>query len=108
LSPTFSLRQTPPDVSRTPARDLMRNFLARFRKRSVAAPQAEVTPPPGPRPASGIEELLEDVTAKVVVRFDPSKHTVAEVKAYLANNPSDRTRVIRAERRGKGRRGILG
>lgn len=74
----------------------------------MAAPQAEVPTPPGPRPASGIEELIEDVTAHVVARFDPAKHTVAEVNAYIAEHPSDRQRIIRAERRGKARKGILG
>jgi hypothetical protein len=86
----------------------MRTFLARLRRRSVAAPQVEVSPPPDPRPASGIEELLEDVTAQVVARFDPAKHTVAEVNAWIAEHPFDRQRVIRAERRGKARKGILG
>jgi hypothetical protein len=86
----------------------MRNFLARLFRRTVAAPQVEVSSPPEPRPASGIEELLEDVAARVVARFDPKLHTVAEVKAYLAEHPEDRARVLRAERRGRARRGILG
>lgn len=86
----------------------MRNFLARLFRRTVAVTQVEDSPPPEPRPASGIEELLEDVAARVVARFDPSQHTVPEVKAYIAAHPEERQRIIRAERRGKARRGILG
>lgn len=86
----------------------MRHFLARLFRRSQAAPQADGSPPPEPRPASAVEDLLEDAAALVVARFDPKLHTVAEVKAYLEEHPEDRARVIRAERRGKARRGILG
>lgn len=77
----------------------MKNILARLFRRSKAAPQAEVSTPPEPRPATAVEPAE---------RFDPKKHTVAEVKAYLAAHPEDKRRVMRAERAGKNRRTIVG
>ena len=38
--------------------------------------------------------------------YDPGEHTVTEVKAYLAEHPEDRDRVIAAEEAGRGRVGI--
>ena len=40
--------------------------------------------------------------------FDPSEHTVDEVNAYLEEHPEDERRVLRAERAGKARVGVLG
>lgn len=39
--------------------------------------------------------------------FDPSEHTVAEVTAYLADNPDAVKAVVAAEKSGKGRASIL-
>jgi hypothetical protein len=64
----------------------------------MADPQAEVSPPPEPQPAP---------VATEAVSFDPSQHTVVEVKAHLARHPEDRSRIMRAERRGKARKSIL-
>jgi hypothetical protein len=65
----------------------------------VADPQAEVSPPPEPQPAP---------VAETIERFDPSKHTIAEVKAYIEEHPEERQRIMRRERAGKARRGLLG
>jgi hypothetical protein len=40
--------------------------------------------------------------------FDPRKHNVAEVTAYLQQNPGDAGRVFALEERGQRRAGILG
>ena len=40
--------------------------------------------------------------------FDPGKHSVADVLAYVEANPDDAERVLEAETAGKGRKGILG
>ena len=39
--------------------------------------------------------------------FNPDDHTVSEVKAYLAKHPEDEERVLAAEERGRGRKGLL-
>lgn len=39
--------------------------------------------------------------------FDPSKHTVKEVQAYLDGNPDDADRVLDAERAGQARTTLL-
>ena len=39
--------------------------------------------------------------------FDPGEHTVAEVHEYLDENPDEAKRVVKAERKGKARAGIL-
>jgi hypothetical protein len=39
--------------------------------------------------------------------FDPSDHTVTEVKAYLAGNPGDEERVLALEADGRARKGLL-
>lgn len=54
-------------------------------------------------PASSIEA----VQAPAVSGFDPGEHSVAEVLAYLADNPDDAERVIAAEAAGKARKTIL-
>ncbi len=41
------------------------------------------------------------------VRFDPSEHTVAQVLAYLADNPEDQERVVALEEQGKNRKMIV-
>jgi hypothetical protein len=41
-------------------------------------------------------------------KFDPSEHTVEEVLEHIKANPDDERRVLRAERRGQGRVGIVG
>jgi hypothetical protein len=40
--------------------------------------------------------------------FDPGEHTVAEVQEYLAANPGDTDRVLKAERKGKARATLTG
>ena len=44
---------------------------------------------------------------KVTTEFDPPAHTVAEVEDYLAANPDDEKRVVKAERAGKNRATIV-
>jgi len=39
--------------------------------------------------------------------FDPSRHTIADVEAYLDANPDDIDRVLAAEREGKNRTTLL-
>jgi hypothetical protein len=39
--------------------------------------------------------------------FDPSEHTVNEVKAYIREHPEDEDRVRQAERDGRARKGLL-
>lgn len=46
--------------------------------------------------------------AEKTERYNPDDHNVAEVKAYLEEHPEDRARILKAERRGQGRKGILG
>jgi hypothetical protein len=40
--------------------------------------------------------------------FDPSAHTVDEVNAYLDEHPDEQDAVLRLERSGKARVGVLG
>jgi hypothetical protein len=40
--------------------------------------------------------------------FDPSAHTVDEVRDYLDENPDDEDRVLAAERAGKNRSSLVG
>ena len=40
--------------------------------------------------------------------FDPAEHTVDEVHDYLDEHPDDEKRVMKAERAGKARVGIIG
>lgn len=77
----------------------MIRILARLTRRSKAGSQAEVTPPPVSQPAP--------VSDPAPLLFDPSAHTVAEVRRYLAAHPNDRDRIHRLERRGKKRSSIL-
>ena len=55
----------------------------------------------------GIVESGPDPQAAPVGEFDPSAHTVAEVQDYLAANPDDEKRVVKAERAGKNRATIV-
>jgi hypothetical protein len=41
------------------------------------------------------------------VEFDPTDHSVAEVKAHLEANPDDLDRVLELEKAGKNRQGIV-
>lgn len=66
------------------------------RRARVAAP----TPPMGLPP-------VEASPPPAQPQFDPNKHTVPEVLAYLVDNPDDRKRVLAAERKGKNRKTIV-
>jgi hypothetical protein len=39
--------------------------------------------------------------------FDPGEHTVVEVNEYLGEHPDEAKRILKAERKGKDRTGIL-
>lgn len=49
----------------------------------------------------------EDPVAADDTRFHPGDHTVADVNAYLAENPADAERVIAEEQAGSARKGIV-
>jgi trigger factor len=60
----------------------------------------EDAPAGDPRPAG---------EATVTPSFDPTEHTVDEVKAYLDEaNEDEATRIVEAEKDGKGRKSIVG
>ena len=40
--------------------------------------------------------------------FDPGDHTVDEVLAYMDENPDQKDAVLKAEKAGKGRKGVTG
>jgi len=67
--------------------------LAEEQKERAEATEEPDTPPPA--------------EAVHVDEYDPSYHTVVEVKAYLAEHPEERERVLEMEEAGRGRKGIL-
>jgi len=65
-----------------------------------------------PDPAGEESRAGEDATPAQAVhdqQYDPSYHTVVEVKAHLAqeHDPEEKERVLQAERDGRARKGIL-
>jgi len=65
-----------------------------------------------PDPAERETEAGEDATPAQAVHddtYDPTYHTVVEVKAYLAHthDPDEKERILEVERSNRGRKGIL-
>lgn len=68
----------------------------------------EEGPAGDPRPA-GVEAAAAQTPAADTESFDPSDHTVDEVKAHLENaDDAERERVLDAEKAGKARTSLIG
>lgn len=61
---------------------------------------------PADEPGTVAEAVEEEATGPGE-DFDPAAHTIAEVNAWLAENPDATPAVLKAEWDGKGRAGIL-
>lgn len=73
-------------------------------------PVDEKTPTTAEEQAAAAATEFHQAQVAAGVVFDPSTHSVEEVNAYLAGDITDdeRTRVLEAERAGKGRKTVLG
>ena len=61
---------------------------------------------PEPEPE---EIIVQEPPAAIPDPFDPSRHTIEQVNAYLEGvDDTERARVLEAERNGRARKGILG
>lgn len=60
-------------------------------------------------PVSGlVDEPEEPAVDQPAPEFDPADHTVAEVEAFLAENPELADKVLEMERQGKARVSLVG
>lgn len=71
---------------------------------AVSTDLGKAHPNPDPQPST----LDEGTLTGQVLAFDPSEHTVDEVKAYLDANPDEAEAILRAERNGKNRTSLVG
>jgi hypothetical protein len=71
----------------------------------------ETTPEPtqetSTESGAGEDEVPHPAEAVHSEEYDPSYHTVVEVKAYLAEHPEERERILAMEEAGRARKGIL-
>lgn len=67
----------------------------------------ELTPEPEGEGTDALEPPEEPEGLEDALDFDPADYNVDEVRAYLKDNPEDRDAVVKAEKAGRGRKGIL-
>jgi hypothetical protein len=68
-------------------------------------PEEEI-PAPGETPPEPTQLPAEQPEATQPI-YDPGEHSVAEVQSYVQNHPEERDAIIKAEKKGKERKGIL-